>query len=415
MSPPPPDNTNSINAPLTLSELSSAISSISSAKVSVGPDGISYEMIRRFPPAFLSAVLTFFQHCFTTGTLPAKWNHSHVVPIHKQGKPRNDASSYRPISLTSHLSKIYERIIKSRLAHYLERNSTLPDCQAGFPTPRADRRTDRPTITQYADDLAMWFDHNTKRSHSHKTKRHFQLQVQKALDAVHAYMARNGFALAPEKTQLIHFAATKDTYKPALSLNNTPLTETNQAKFLGVLFTTNLDWAPHIHSLTKKAAKALNLMKVCLREPWGRNSKTLLHLATALVRSRLQYGQECFHAAPPSLLHKLTSVDARAVKLALGLPIHCSSNAAYAEAELLPLPNLRQLAVAKVLTRSFAVTNTSTKSILLDQQKDSFKATKKKRNYLSPNSTSVYQLLADHGTSVEVAKRFYNLPGCTHV
>nr|KAG5685394.1 hypothetical protein BaRGS_003664 [Batillaria attramentaria] len=132
MSPPPPDNTNSINAPLTLNELSSAISSISSAKVSVGPDGISYEMIRRFPPAFLSAVLTFFQHCFTTGTLPAKWNHSHVVPIHKQGKPRNDASSYRPISLTSHLSKIYERIIKSRLAHYLERNSTLPDCQAGF-------------------------------------------------------------------------------------------------------------------------------------------------------------------------------------------------------------------------------------------------------------------------------------------
>ena len=52
MEPPPPDNSLSINAPLTISELDAVISKISSSKVSVGPDGISYEMISHFPPSF---------------------------------------------------------------------------------------------------------------------------------------------------------------------------------------------------------------------------------------------------------------------------------------------------------------------------------------------------------------------------
>ena len=59
---------------------------------------------------------------------PAGWKHAIVVPIHKHGKPRKEFSIYRPISLTSHLGKVYERVIKNRL----ESKKMFPVCQAGF-------------------------------------------------------------------------------------------------------------------------------------------------------------------------------------------------------------------------------------------------------------------------------------------
>ena len=66
------------------------------------------------------------------GNMPLIWNSSIVVPIHKQGKPKNEASSYRPIALTSHVCKLIEKIILTRLTHYCEKNNVIPTNQAGF-------------------------------------------------------------------------------------------------------------------------------------------------------------------------------------------------------------------------------------------------------------------------------------------
>ena len=48
------------------------------------------------------------------------------------GKPLDSPASFRPISLTSCVSKLFERIILSRLLFFLESNSILSPCQAGF-------------------------------------------------------------------------------------------------------------------------------------------------------------------------------------------------------------------------------------------------------------------------------------------
>ena len=60
--------------------------------------------------------------------------HRHSIP--KQGKSRKEVGNYRPISLTSHIGKIYERIVKQRLNHFCESNGVIPLCQAGFRTGR---------------------------------------------------------------------------------------------------------------------------------------------------------------------------------------------------------------------------------------------------------------------------------------
>ena len=58
--------------------------------------------------------------------------------IPKKGSPTQDPSNYRPISLTSCLGKLLERIIYTRLYNYIERNFLLIQEQSGF---RKHRRT----------------------------------------------------------------------------------------------------------------------------------------------------------------------------------------------------------------------------------------------------------------------------------
>ena len=55
-----------------------------------------------------------------------------ICPILKPGSQRNHPKSYRPVSLTSHIVKIFERIIRATLVKYLEDNGLIPENQHGF-------------------------------------------------------------------------------------------------------------------------------------------------------------------------------------------------------------------------------------------------------------------------------------------
>ena len=129
---PVADNSTPFNGSLTLGELKTAIGSIGSASKASGRDPISYQMIRRFTEPMKVVLLNFFQYCWESGAVPAAWKEALVVAIHKDGKPQHLPTSYRPIALTPHLGKIYERMIKNRLEHFLEKHNVLPKCQAGF-------------------------------------------------------------------------------------------------------------------------------------------------------------------------------------------------------------------------------------------------------------------------------------------
>ena len=60
------------------------------------------------------------------------------MAILKTGKNPQSAASYRPISLTSTLGKIMEKLVATRLAYFVEKQNILNNVQSGF---RKDRST----------------------------------------------------------------------------------------------------------------------------------------------------------------------------------------------------------------------------------------------------------------------------------
>ena len=99
--------------------------------------------ILAFPPVFLN-------HCLTFGTFPNRLKFTKVVPVFKKGLT-DQLSNYRPISLLPSLSKLFERIIHSRLLSFFEYNNTIVTTQYGF-------RHNRSTIHPILDLITSCFD-----------------------------------------------------------------------------------------------------------------------------------------------------------------------------------------------------------------------------------------------------------------
>jgi len=72
-----------------------------------------------------------FQLSLSSGKLPSEWVDANVVPVHKKGD-KHIASNYHPISLTSIIVKVMERIIHRQLVAALEQQNLLDSCQFGF-------------------------------------------------------------------------------------------------------------------------------------------------------------------------------------------------------------------------------------------------------------------------------------------
>ena len=117
-------------SPFSPAEFLAAASNLSSS-TATGPDKVAYPMLKHLPRSSMDFLLHIFNLSWSSHSFPSIWKTS-IIPIHKMGKPLDSPASFRPISLTSCVSKLFERIILSRLLFFLESNSILSPHQAGF-------------------------------------------------------------------------------------------------------------------------------------------------------------------------------------------------------------------------------------------------------------------------------------------
>ena len=85
---------------------------------------------------FADTLAKIIDKSFTEGVFPEQLKSARVVPIHKEGS-RTDVENYRPISLLASISKVYEKLMHSRIINFLDSNNSLYDMQYGFRSGRS--------------------------------------------------------------------------------------------------------------------------------------------------------------------------------------------------------------------------------------------------------------------------------------
>ena len=105
-------------SPFSPTEFFAAASNLSSS-IATGPDKVAYPMLKHFPCSGMDFFLHIFNPSWTLHFFPSIQKTSFIITIHEMGKPLDSPASFWPISLTSCISKLFERIILSHLLFLL--------------------------------------------------------------------------------------------------------------------------------------------------------------------------------------------------------------------------------------------------------------------------------------------------------
>ena len=116
------------NIEFTRQEISNICSQLPVNK-SKGPDNLPPILFREVSDHISASLFQIFKKVFQTSTFPSVWKEAIVSPIYKKGSKLN-AENYRPVSLLSIPSKIFERILFKRL--FLQVRPYLHKAQYGF-------------------------------------------------------------------------------------------------------------------------------------------------------------------------------------------------------------------------------------------------------------------------------------------
>lgn len=401
------------NEALTMKELESALASV--AETCPGIDGVAYSMIKNAHRSLRVQILQIFNEIFLKGLFPDAWRIAAIIPIPKPNKDHSTPLNFRPISLTSCLCKLLEKMVNARLMWYLESNECLNNTQSGF---RKGRST-TDCIVQLTNDMqraiinkkhtiVVFFD--LQKAYDTSWKRGilnslfnyglrgslptfiqnflsdrcvkvkigsalseaknieqgvpqgsvlsctlFAIAIDGVLDAIPsgvkaalyvddltvyatgtatcakrkvALAIRNlekwcqvtGFQFSASKTVSMHVCRARRCGKHAggLELNGSAIRCKETHTYLGVVFDNSLRFHKHIEYLRDECQRRLTLMKHLSHTTWGADSKTLLRIYTALIKSKIEYGVEAYASACDSNLKKLDPMQNSALRIATG-------------------------------------------------------------------------------------------------
>lgn len=116
--------------PVDSNELLKVISDIKN-KPSCGEDGLPIKAFSSLPAEAITALTSLINDSFKKGVFPQCLKTAIIIPLFKGGS-RDAACNYRPIALLPTLSKIIERLVKSRLMCFLLKHNIITNRQFGF-------------------------------------------------------------------------------------------------------------------------------------------------------------------------------------------------------------------------------------------------------------------------------------------
>ena len=141
-----------LNKKISIREIKNAIKKTKFNNKSFDNHGMHPKMLHNLGPKALELIQDLFNGCLEKGDWI--WNEAEVIFLKKDGKESYALpGSYRPISITSYIGKIFEKILAARLTTFLEQQGLLDPDQEGFTPKRNTHRYLYRLIQEIKNDL----------------------------------------------------------------------------------------------------------------------------------------------------------------------------------------------------------------------------------------------------------------------
>ena len=132
--------------------------------------------------------------------------------------------------------------------------------------------------------------------------------IQENISALYEWSVKWGMTFNPAKC--VHMEVGREIPSFTLQLNGT-IPQSNSVKYLGVHIENNFKWHEHISIITKKANKALGLIR---RTLFNTNCRTKLIAYNAVVRPILEYACQVWSPYNKSSIDMLETIQRRAIR-----------------------------------------------------------------------------------------------------
>ncbi|CAB3372506.1 Hypothetical predicted protein [Cloeon dipterum] len=274
-----------------------------------GCDGITAPLLKNCAASLSSSLCHIFQRSISSGEIPADWKTAAVTPLYKDG-PKEDVQNYRPISVTSLVGKVMERIVRDQLTEFLEANDIFPGSALGpllFNVFIADLPKDISSgFEQYADDTTLWRVVTTPEDAD---------ALQNDLDRVYIWCENNGMLLNQRKSYAMDITRARTPLYFEYTVNGAPIEYVNKQRLLGVNISSNLRWDVHTDAVRAKAARVLNF---AARNLLGCTQRVKRVAYLSLVKPILTFGLPAWHPTTQANTTKLERVQRRELRFIHG-------------------------------------------------------------------------------------------------
>ena len=304
-----------------------------------GSDGLSTIWLKLSIEQIMPLIELIFNACVSFNYFPPSWRSAKVIVLKKPNKDCYETvSSFRPISILNSLSKLFERILHTRLKKLAVDNQWFSHNQHGF---REGKSTET-AVTDLVNHIeCSWKAKKTVacRNHSCTTLKvgflqgsilspflwnilleslfllyfSFYLKIIAYADdillcatSVLAHLAVNNLQLMCNsvvdwglnsklsfnalKTVFMVFSRKQfDRSALCLVINSVSIPHSRECRYLGLIIDEKLNWRAHIAKICTEATKTFNTIKRCFRLSWGLSSSKLLLLYNAVIIPKISY------------------------------------------------------------------------------------------------------------------------------
>jgi ribonuclease HI len=216
-----------------------------------------------------------------------------------------------------------------------------------------------------------------------------------------------GLTFNPSKCKTIIFSKARRPKPCNIYINDCPLPQTQELKFLGVTLDTKLTWNAATSYCVNRCQAGLNAMRAVSRVWWGSHPRILKLMYNSLIRSQLDYCGFLMSPLSKTNCKKMDRVQYEALRIVLGAMKSSPVEALQVEAAEPPLDIRRQYLADKFFIRSCILSD----NLIIDKIRYLYDIVKKNRRFWGkkspPNLVSSYESLNSY---VKDIKRYDTLP-----